>query len=622
MALLALLAIYGSNSQAGEGSVKELEVTGTVVKNELALKHVDRHRLSRQEVLAIAPVTVVDLLRNVPGVGVTQQGGKGGLTFISLRGGEPNFTVVMIDGVKVNDIINSRGGGYDFVGLDPLLIKSVDVYFGGLSSVYGSEALGGVVSITTLSEQYETQVLTLEGGSDGQSAGAFHIATPVGEGAVANVSGAYRDGGHAVQGDSLTRSQLNVKLNAKAGTEVDWKLNFFHAKGNSSSFPEDSGGDQLAVIREAEKREFEQNNLGGSMGWSLSDWWRVDVSAAHSVHDEVLDNPGIAAGVLAAVPAVTSDSKYRNSRVNVTNTLTLSEKTTLGVGAEWSKEKGEFDSFIDFGIPVPANFKIERRIRAGFVELNHQFSDAFSMTGGVRRDDADGIEETTYRLASHYHVAKTGTDVLLNYGEGFKLPSFFALGHPLVGNAALQPEFSKNASVGVEQMLLGGQLKLAATYFYNRYTDLVDFDPVLFTNVNRSKVVASGQELKLTYLPNQQVQTSWYVTYTDYSADAGVTLRRRPDWTGGVSLLWQPQDSHYLDVQANYVDSFFDSSRLEDTPIKMAGYTKVDSTLGWRLNDGVELKFIANNLFNSGYEETVGFSNPGREFRIQLNVAL
>ncbi len=621
IAILAFLVMYGNSSQAFESDVEELEVTATVVKDALSLKHVDRHRLTQQQVKAIAPETVVDLLRNVPGVTVTQQGGKGGLTFISLRGGEPNFTVVMIDGVKVNDIINSRGGGYDFVGLDPLLIKSVDVYFGGLSSVYGSEALGGVVSITTLSEQYETQTVTLEAGSDDQSAGVFHIAAPIGVGAVVNVSGAYRDGGHAVKGDSLERSQFNFKLNSLAGTDVDWKLSFFHAAGDSSSFPEDSGGDQLAVIRETEKREFEQNNVGGSIGWSLNDWWRVDMSASHSVHDEELDNPGIAVGILAAVPAVISDSEYRNSRFNITNTLTLSEKTSLGIGAEWSKEKGQFDSVIDFGGPVLANFDIERSIRAGFVELNHQVSDALSVTGGIRRDDADGIEETTYRFASRYHIAATETDFLLHYGEGFKLPSFFALGHPLVGNTALQPEFSKNASFGVEQVLLEDQLKLTATYFYNRFTNLVDFDPMLFTNVNRSKVVARGQEIKLTYMPNQQLQTSLYVTSTDYSADAGVTLRRRPDWTGGVTLRWQPEENYYLNVQANYVDSFFDSS-VRTGFIKMAGYTKVDGTLGWQLSDVIGLKFIVNNVFNSGYEETVGFSNLGRELRLQLNVAL
>ncbi len=617
--LLGFFIIYANSSQAEPATVDELEVTATIVKNDLSRKHVDRQHISQQQVKVIAPVTVVDLLRNVPGVTATQQGGKGGLTFISLRGGEPNFTVVMIDGVKVNDILNSRGGGYDFVGLDPLLIKSVDVYFGGLSSVYGSEALGGVVSITTLGEQYQTQIVTLEAGSDDQHAGAFHIAAPIGESAVANLSAAYRDGGNAVQGDSLERRQFNLKLNSLAGTAVDWKLNFFHAAGDSSSFPEDSGGDQLAIIRETEIREFEQTNLGGSVGWAVNSWWRVDLSAAYSKHDEELDNPGIFP--LASVPPLTSESEYRNSRFNVTNTLTLTDKTSMGIGAEWSKEKGRFDSVIDFGMPVPANFDIERSIRAGFVELNHQLSDSLSVTGGMRRDDADGIDETTYRFGSRYTFAATDTDLLLRYGEGFKLPSFFALGHPLVGNSELEPEYSKNASIGVEQTLLEDRLQFTATYFYNRFTNLVDFDPVLFTNVNRSKVVAQGQEVKITYLPTAQLQTYLYVTHTDYSADGGVTLRRRPEWTGGVALLWHPTDNYYLNVQANYVDSFIDSS-VRTGFIKMAGYSKIDSTLGWQLSDDIALKFMVNNLFNSGYEETVGFSNPGREFRLQLKVRL
>lgn len=619
--LLAFLVMYGCSVKALESDVKEIVITGTLVKSDLSFQNVDRHSLSRQDILTLSPVTVVDVLRNVPGVSVTQQGGKGGLTFVSLRGGEPNFTVVMIDGVKVNDIINSRGGGYDFVGLDPLLIQSIDVYFGGLSSVYGSEALGGVVSITTLSEQHETQAVTLEVGSDEQRAGAFHIAAPLGESAVANVSGAYRDGGDAVQGDSLERRQLNFKLNSISGADVDWKLNFFHAEGDSSSFPEDSGGDQLAVIRLTEKREFEQNNLAGSVSWPMNDVWRIAVTATHSEHDEKLDNPGIAAGVLTAVPAVISDTEYQHNSFNVTNTLALSEKTILGVGAEWSREKGQFDSVIDFGGPVPANFDIDRDINAAFVELNHQLSKALSMTAGMRRDDADGINENTYRFASRYHLASSETNFVLQYGEGFKLPSFFALGHPLVGNSALEPEFSKNASFGIEQMLLEDQLKLVATYFYNRFTNLVDFDPVLFTNVNRSKVVARGQEFKLTYSPTQPIQTSVYVTYTDYSADAGVTLRRRPDWTGGVSMLWQPDQPYFVSLQANYVDGFIDSS-VRTGFTEMDSYTKIDSTVGWQFSEDIGLKFIVNNLLNSGYEETVGFSNPGREFRLQLNFVL
>jgi len=619
--LLAFFAVYGNSVKAFEREMAVIEVTATIIKDDVSSRNVPKHSISRQDILTMSPVTVVDLLRNVPGVSVTQQGGKGGLTFVSMRGGEPNFTVVMIDGVKVNDIINSRGGGYDFVGLDPLLIQRIDVYFGGLSPVYGSEALGGVISITTLNEQEEVQTVSLEAGSNDQHAAAFHVATPLGRTAIANVSGAYRDGGDAVEGDSLERNQLIFKLNSMPESSVDWKLSFFHGAGDSSSFPEDSGGDQLAVIRETEQRDFEQNNFGGSASWPVTDKWRVAVSATYAKHDEELNNPGIAAGVIAAVPPVSSDSEYTHSGVNVTNTLALAEKTTLGIGAEWTREDGAFDSIIDFGFPVVANFEIDRDIYAGFAEINHQFSEDLSVTGGVRYDDADGIDETTYRFASRYHLPATQTDFVVQYGEGFKLPSFFALGHPLVGNPALEPEFSKNASFGIEQMLVEDQLKLAATYFYNRFTNLVDFDPMLFTNVNRSKVVAKGGELQLTYQPGDEIQSSVYVTYTDYQADAGVTLRRRPDWTGGISLLWQPNEPYFVSLQANYVDSFFDSS-VPTGLIEMDAYTKMDATVGWQVSEDVNFKFIANNLLNSGFEETVGFSNPGREFRVQLNVIL
>jgi iron complex outermembrane receptor protein/vitamin B12 transporter len=239
----------------------------------------------------------------------------------------------------------------------------------------------------------------------------------------------------------------------------------------------------------------------------------------------------------------------------------------------------------------------------------------------VRYDDADGIEETTFRFASKYSPSSMDTNFFFQYGEGFKLPSFFALGHPLVGNSALMPEFSKNASLRVEKNFFENRLGLAATYFYNQFSNLVDFDPILFTNVNRSKVVAKGGELELIYSPDNIVRTSVYVTYTDYWVDTGETLRRRPDLTGGISVLWEPNKTYSLGFHANYVSSFYDSS-IPTGLIEMDGYTKVDVTIGWQVTSEVNLKFITNNIFNNGFEETVGFSNPGREFRLILKVSL
>ena len=601
-----------------ENDIEVLEDDAIVISDEEPIRNVQRHTLSRQVIESIAPVSTVDLLRNVPGVSVTQQGGNGGLTFVSIRGGEPNFTVVLIDGVKVNDIINSRGGGYDFVGLDPQLIERIDVYYGGLSPIFGSEALGGVISITTLSAREEKKSLSIEVGSDEQYAGAFHLASLLGNNAIANISGAYRDGGVAVEGDSLERKQIIYKLNSLPGAEVDWQLSFFHGDGDSSSFPEDSGGDQLAVIREVEQREFDQNNLAGTLSWHITDNWQVALKADYAKHDEQLNNPGIATGVLASVPPIISDSQFTHSGLNLTNILELSDNTKVDIGTEWKRETGRFDSVIDFGFPVSANFKIDRNIYAVFAEINHQISETLSATGGVRYDDADGIEETTFRLATKYSPSSTDTNFFFQYGEGFKLPSFFALGHPLVGNSELKPEFSKNTSVRVEKTFYANRLGLAATYFYNQFSNLVDFDPALFTNVNRSKVVAKGGELELIYSPDNKVRTSVYVTYTDYWVDTAETLRRRPDLTGGVSVLWEPDKTYFVSLQANYVSSFYDSS-IPTGLIEMDGYTKVDVIIGWQVNSDVNLKFITNNILNSGYEETVGFSNPGREFRLILN---
>lgn len=619
--ILAILSSFAMKVCALEGEAGELVITGSVIKSTSTIRNIEKTSLSRQDILTISPVSVIELLRSVPGVNVTQQGGQGGLTFVSLRGGEPNFTVVMINGVKVNDSINSRGGGYDFVGLDPLLIQSIDVYFGGLSPVYGSEALGGVISIKTLNQQESTQTVTIEGGSDDQKAASFHFAELLGESSVLNVSGGYRDGGNAIEGDSLERNQISLNLYSLLSSETEWQFNFFNSNGDSSSFPEDSGGDQLAVIREAEQRQFQQNNLAGSISLPINDFWRMSLAATRSEHDEELTNPGIAAGFIPAVPPILSDSHFSYTSLNVTNTLKLTEKTEVGFGGEWVREKGKFDSVIDFGFPVVANFDIDRDIQAFFAEVNHQVSEGFSVMAGMRSDDADGIDETTYRFASRYHLKKTETDFVFQYGEGFKLPSFFALGHPLVGNSALEAEFSRNFAFGVEQMLADDRLKLTATYFYNRFTNLVDFDPVLFTNVNRSRVDVKGGELQLTYLKNDRFQTSTYVTYSDYDTDPGVILRRRPEWTGGFSLLFKPNDLVFLNLAADYVGHVFDSS-LPTGTVKLQGFTKLDVTWGYRLGERSELKVLCNNVLNSDFEETVGFSNPGREFRIQFELSL
>ena len=99
-------------------TIPEVLVTGTVIDDPAVFDQVHREVITAEDIARLSPPTTVDLFRSIPGVDVSQQGGPGGIATVSIRGGDPNFTVVMIDGVKVDDPTNSRGGGYDFAGLD------------------------------------------------------------------------------------------------------------------------------------------------------------------------------------------------------------------------------------------------------------------------------------------------------------------------------------------------------------------------------------------------------------------------------------------------------------------------------------------------------------------------
>ena len=190
--------------------VPEVLVTGTVIDDATVFDRLPREVITAEDIAILSPSSTVALLRSIPGVDVTQQGGEGGITTVSLRGGDPNFTVVMIDGVKVDDPTNSRGGGYDFAGLDPLMIERIEVLFGSYSAVYGSDALAGVISVTTRSQgSLDGATIDVEAGTDDARAAAVNMAGSLTGNLRGALSAAIRQGNEAVEGDTLERKQVS-----------------------------------------------------------------------------------------------------------------------------------------------------------------------------------------------------------------------------------------------------------------------------------------------------------------------------------------------------------------------------------------------------------------------------
>jgi vitamin B12 transporter len=331
-------------------------------------------------------------------------------------------------------------------------------------------------------------------------------------------------------------------------------------------------------------------------------------------------SPGIAPGVLTGVPPVETHSQYKRSNVSVLNTLFVSKQTTLGFGAEIVDEKGEINSVIDFGFPLPADFKMSRDTWAIFGEASYS-AEHYTVLGSVRHDDIETVSSTNVRLATEFDIQKADTKFWLSYSEGFKMPSMFALGHSLTGNPDLVPEQSTSYSGTVEKSFTAHDANISLTLYKNTFKNLVDFDAESFLHVNRDSAQTKGVELSGQAALSSTLMLSGFVAYLETSVSDGSKLEHRPKWKSGLELSWRWTDDLLFNLSGYGNDGAYSLS----VPTGLAtldGYVRVDAGLQWQFSDGYLLKFQVDNLFDSDYEEVVGFSSGGRQGRIALTATL
>ena len=393
-------------------------------------------------------------------------------------------------------LTNSRGGGFDFSALEPLMIDSVEVLYGPYSALFGSSGLAGIVNIVTTEPEEKPQAtISLELGGDSAHASALSVSAPLLKGVSGVISLADRKAADAVEGSQLGRQQILFKISSIEREKIDFTVGGFFSNADAETFPEDSGGDRLAVIRQVERRDIQQSVLYLSSNIWLSSYWNSDILLSYSQFQEKNSNPGIASGELDGTPPLDSDTDYARSEVRWHNSFQLLEDIlSAGIGVSGLIERADNQSIIDFGSPVDASFFLERETYVLILETQMNLADV-SLLFGYREDYADGRNEGSWRTMVSYQPEWAVADVVYLYAEGFKLPSIFALAHPLVGNESLQPEMSESHEVRLNYPL-SKNAQLSASAYWNDYIDLIDFDPLLFTNVNRSKVSGKGGQLE------------------------------------------------------------------------------------------------------------------------------
>ncbi len=606
------LAIFLSTSgafaqQPNSGNIETLQITGSRLDGQ-SIASVTT--VNRAEIERINPLSTVELLARIPHVNITQNGQAGGLSFVSVRGGEANFTLIMIDGVAVNDPTNSRGGGFDFNQLDPAVIERVEVYRGGISAVHGGDAISGVIHFIT--RESSGQQVRLEVGNQKQRSASATLSFDNDHGlsVLANLSARHHN---PSEFDKTDNQQAMLKMGWVTGGQNHQGF-VSYSNSDNLAFAEDSGGLTYAMPQQAEARDSEQWLWGYRGQIPINETVILDLSASYLNREERSAHPGIADGVLSGIPASDITSEYEKSESEAYVSWQISPNWSALGGISLRQSTGSNRGFLDFGFPLPVDFELDLDTNSAFVETKYQ-SDSLLISVGARVDDPDQFDrETSYRVSAQWIVQQELT-LFAVYNEGYKLPSFFALAHPLVGNPDLQPERSDNIELGMKHQT--EELQWVITYFDNRFTDLVDFDDQLFTNVNRTQVDTQGVEVNGQWNITEWLLLLGDISYTDVDVvGEEQQLRRRPNWSGSLALQGQWNGLQVM-IFVDFRDDYQDSS-IATGQITLPGYAKYGASAQYEINDNLNLSLNIDNALGKTYQDAVGFKVDDQQVRAGL----
>jgi len=580
--------------------------------------------LDRRAIDVRAPASVPQLLQGASGAYLDQAGGPGGFASLYLRGADPSATLVLIDGVRANDSTNSRGGAFDFGSLDPASVDRVEILPGASSAIYGADAMAGVINVVTRVPGAGEPGARARLGAGGSRYRTGLVEGRVGTGTLGVNLGAsvLEDGPWASASQTrLETAWARGRLSSSADLVLDGAFRATRREGRS--FPEDSGGPAFAVRRTLDERESDGAFASLSARKRLA-WGTLSLYGTGSRTTESVDSPGVAPGVRDpfGIPPNRSDSTYRRYVVGA-GAATGVDDPTGAAGVEYQRESGRSESELMIGPQwIPGAFSLERTTWSVFGEGRVRPTANSALQVGLRADAVTGFGlRPSVRVGALYAVPDTGASLRASFGTGFKAPSFFALGNPIVGNPNLLPEKSRTAELGVAVSDADAPLAYAATVFRSTYGNLVDFDagppPQL---VNRTEVGVAGIELSARYRA-KAFSLGGSATLLEYDLPAGVdALRSRPRQQARAFASAAVTAALSFDATFTWIGKVYDSS-VPTGPRYLPAASILDLALTVRAPH-VTFRVAVDNALDRDYEQFIGFPALGRRFRADVEVKI
>ena len=614
LATLLASSAYCHAAPALAADNREIVVTATGVQQDIedtgtAISVVDAADIADQQIISIA-----DILQELPGVNVTQSGGLGSQTSVRIRGAESDQTLVLINGIRVNDP-SSPDGAFDFGNLLAGNIERVEVLRGASGVTWGSQAVGGVVNITT---KRPTEDLTLFAQGEYGAHDTVRLVSnasgkigPVG----LSIGGGYvrTDGISAYSGgtelDGYRQYSASGQLQVELTDAIRFEASGYYADSrvdNDSVFPPfSSDNDQFSLAEEiygnaAIVAQAFDGRFQNRFAFSISD-----------INRDIIN------------PFFTSLPRGRTERFEYRGDFAVVEQLRLVFGAETEDSRYENSGVTD-----------STGIDSIFFQAVVKPLDGLTLTGGVRHDDHEDFGGNTSLSGNlAYRISEDGPTIRASYAEGFRAPSLIDLDdRPFgYGTPDLVPETAKSYEIGIDQSLIGNAVQVSVTLFQRDTKNQIAFaacpvapDPApevctngsrpFGTKLNIERNRTKGVEAILSITPVEKLRFDANYTWLDTEnrstgANFGNELARRPASSLYLNASYQTDFGLNLGADLQMVgDSFDDLANNR----RIDGYILAGARASIPVSDAFEVFGRIDNLFDVTYETATDFGSSGR----------
>lgn len=575
--------------------------------------------LSAEELSSSGAANAAELLLGRPGLLVLPAGGRGAGTQLLTRGGDPNFTLVLLDGVPLNDATDTQGGLVSLTALPLGEVERVELVRGPVSAVYGSAGLSGALQLSTVAGSARpgwSPRAALEAGN------ASLLETRVGLGLQQGPTRAFVGGGWADESGRVAEETFaQWSASGSLTRELPGGLLALRAGGQgleADDYPESSGGSALGDGQLRHTQSWSGRLAARlELGRSGSFLQRLDLQAFEQRRER--RSPAI----VPIVPASQEDARYGRFRLAWQGSAELGSHvlltTGLGLEREGARNQSRLELPPELGGAVSGDYDARRWVGGPYLEVRRAVG-ATALEAGLRLDLSDGSREWSPRLGLSRRLSPRAR-LRASLGRAFKLPSFFAMSSPraLGGNPDLLPESGWSGELGLDLEAAGGRVRGQVTWFDARYLDLVDFSFEEFQHVNRERTEARGLEAALALAPGASLGLEADLTWQRASAPGSTDeLLQRPDFFGVARLRWQPRERLALRLELSGVSSYADRQLPAPGRTSVPGYALLGASARLQLRPGLALTVRGDNLFDRDYETYIGFPGPGRALRAGL----